>query len=156
MLRILELIALLSIGAAALAGCGGEVQSGATSGDVGSGSGGGGGNAPSAAPTFAEVYTTIFETRGCANSYCHLGGEGSLALYDVKTAYQNLIGVTATGMGCGTATRVVPGDPDASLLYQKVAMTEPPCGKRMPTFASPLPAEEIEMIRAWIAAGAPE
>lgn len=50
---------------------------------------------------------------------------------------------------------VVPGDPGASLLYRKVADAFPPVGTRMPFMRPPLSSEEIELIRRWIADGAP-
>lgn len=49
---------------------------------------------------------------------------------------------------------VIPGDPDNSLLYQKVASDFPPIGLRMPLFDQPLRPEEIELIRRWIEQGA--
>jgi hypothetical protein len=50
---------------------------------------------------------------------------------------------------------VKPGSPEESFFYLKVSMDAPPCGERMPWgAANPLPAEEIDLIRAWIAGGA--
>src|SRR5690606_2042331 len=46
---------------------------------------------------------------------------------------------------------IVPGDPDGSLLVQRVAGV----GKRMPPEGEPLGAREIAALRAWIVAGAP-
>lgn len=127
-----------------LAGCG----NGGVSGGGGGGSGGSGG-APPAAPTFAEVYNDVLHAHGCAGSYCH-AGEGAQA------TYSDLVGKPATGMGCEGQVLVVPGDPEHSLVYLKVTMTQPPCGKQMPMGGAPLPADQVEMLRAWIAAGAPE
>ena len=51
-------------------------------------------------------------------------------------------------------TRVVPGNPDARLLYAKLRTDkDPPCGNRMPTNGK-LCADAIEAIRMWIASGA--
>jgi hypothetical protein len=58
-------------------------------------------------------------------------------------------------------SRVVAGDPEHSLLYVKIVAklddTETPCGESMPSGANrePLTAEQVEQVRAWIAAGAP-
>lgn len=66
-------------------------------------------------------------------------------------AYNSLVGVVSTNHA--PAIRVVPGDPDASVLWNKVTFTElyglgmPPDG----TFLSP---EELATIRDWIEQGA--
>jgi hypothetical protein len=49
---------------------------------------------------------------------------------------------------------VVPGKPDASALIQRLTATQP--NARMPKGGDPLPANQIALIRKWIAAGAPE
>jgi hypothetical protein len=52
-------------------------------------------------------------------------------------------------------TRVVPTNPDASLLYNKLRTDmDPPCGNRMPPGGA-LCSATIEAIRMWIASGAP-
>lgn len=56
--------------------------------------------------------------------------------------------------------RVVPGDPQRSLVITKLEArtndSDPPCGGAMPTRAKPpLPMVEIDVIRRWVAAGAP-
>ncbi len=53
-------------------------------------------------------------------------------------------------------TLVVPGDASNSLLWQKVALAAPPVGARMPLLSLPLPAAQIDLIRDWINAGAPD
>lgn len=50
---------------------------------------------------------------------------------------------------------VVPGDAEGSLLYRKVTEA-PPVGPRMPLLMPPLSDTEIELIREWIEAGAPQ
>ena len=50
---------------------------------------------------------------------------------------------------------VVPGNPDASLLYDRVIGT-PGSGPQMPLGQPPLPAQAIDTIRNWILAGAPD
>ena len=49
---------------------------------------------------------------------------------------------------------VVPGDPDSSLLYLKVAGGEPPVGEAMPLNYAFLEDEELAAVEAWILAGA--
>jgi mono/diheme cytochrome c family protein len=64
----------------------------------------------------------------------------------------SLAGAT-TDLGDG-AKAVVPGDPAASRLIERVTSTDP--DTRMPPdgFGKPLSAEEIELLRQWIAQGA--
>jgi hypothetical protein len=52
--------------------------------------------------------------------------------------------------------RVKPGEPENSLLYEKVSSVAPPVGFRMPLACDPLSAQEVEWIRGWIAQGAAE
>jgi mono/diheme cytochrome c family protein len=59
---------------------------------------------------------------------------------------------------CG-GVRVVPGDPDASYLFQKISEEMPCDGPRMPRgheliVPPPLTDEQIALIRSWILAGA--
>jgi hypothetical protein len=124
-------------------------------------------------PTFTSVYTTIIGQR-CTG--CHRpGGSGVVVgMLDLSTpaaAFANLVGVTAQGTGAGTSgvtcasvmpalVRVTPGDANASLLFNKVhsklAGTPAPCGSPMPlpATAAPLTQAEVDLISAWITAGA--
>lgn len=124
------------------------------------------------AVTFTSVYTTIIDRR-CTG--CHrAGGSGvTVGMLDMSTpaaAFANLVGVNAQGTGAGASgvtcasaqrVRVVPGDAAGSLLYHKVhsklAGTPAPCGSPMPlpATATPLTQAEVDLIAAWIAAGAP-
>ena len=49
---------------------------------------------------------------------------------------------------------VVPGNPDASELYNRLLTTD--IAKRMPLGQPQLPAQSIATIRNWILAGAPD
>jgi hypothetical protein len=91
---------------------------------------------------------------------CHSGGPdvaaGGLVLNDDPHAV--LLGKPATASACKGMglRRVVPGDPDSSLLYLKIVSkiegTEPPCGDGMPSGVGiePLTAEEANLVRDWI------
>ncbi len=103
--------------------------------------------------TFTNVWSLL--TARCVD--CHRADEGPEGALDLSTrslAYAQLVGVAAAGPSCGASgkTRVVAGDPDASLLYEKVATT-PSCGNRMPEGGT-LSAASIDLIRRWILAGA--
>ena len=114
--------------------------------------------------SWTTIHTDIL-INSCSGPVCHSGSAGELTLSDKAAAYAALVNVPAMAMNIlgetnptscvDTGTmRVVPGDPDASLLYAKVRTDmEVPCGNRMPT-GGMLSPEQQEQIRAWIAAGA--
>jgi hypothetical protein len=124
-------------------------------------------------PTFTNVYASIIGVR-CIG--CHRpGGSGvTVGMLDMSTqpaAYANLVGVFAQGIGAGTSgmtcasvmpplVRVAPSSSAGSLLFNKVhsklTMTPAPCGSPMPlpATATPLTAAEVNLIAAWIDAGA--
>jgi hypothetical protein len=52
-------------------------------------------------------------------------------------------------------TRVIPNNPDASLLFQKINCDTPGIGQRMPYGFPPLSPEQQALIYDWIAGGAP-
>lgn len=117
--------------------------------------------APEAA-TLSSINETIFLPK-CTTA-CHSGGSevaaGGLDMQgDPRAA---MLDVPATAVPCTGAgqKRLVAGDPEASLLYTKVASKaagqEPPCGEGMPLGADrpALSAAELEQLRAWIADGA--
>jgi hypothetical protein len=121
------------------------------------GAAGAGGNDAPAEPSFSAVYRDILQGAGCnGGPTCHAGTlAGQLQLSTPAQAYAALVGVKAMGASCSASNllRVAPGDPDASLLVQKVESATPTCGARMPPSGS-LPAARLAQLRAWIAAGA--
>jgi hypothetical protein len=75
-----------------------------------------------------------------------------------ESAYRSLVGVPSTYDA--TRTRVLPGAPDASLLWQKLAartlkLDGVPLSP-MPIGDPPLSRAELDAVAQWIAAGAPE
>lgn len=107
--------------------------------------------------TFSAIQKVIFEGRGCTHSKCH--GDAKAGELDLRAeaAYASLIEVKASQ---GSALRVMPGEPDESVLYNKLrAATEPGsvmvAGSPMPSGAPPLSPEHLEALRRWIEAGAP-
>ena len=141
----------------------------------GSDAGSTGGTQPAFAPTFANVNDHVFNI-GCGNmltGVCHAKGAGQpVGSLDLATApYVALLGENGQGAQASPATSgaggysfaytglvlVKPGDPEHSLLYQKLALqgqSDPTYGFRMP-YANPvLSPGVIEAIREWIANGA--
>ena len=94
-------------------------------------------------PSFAQDIYPIFE-ESCAGR-CHLEkqrGDWSMESYEtVMTSGEN-------------APNIIPGDPDKSLLAQKLQNTQE-IGKQMP-LKELLPQDQIDLILEWIRAGAPD
>jgi hypothetical protein len=77
------------------------------------------------------------------------------------TAYANLVGVKAKGLGACSLSkwiRVVPGSAQTSLLYEKVesglTRLNPPCGDSMPDNGMTLSQAQVDLIQTWIDEGA--
>jgi hypothetical protein len=107
---------------------------------------------------FTALYDEILAREGCSLAFCH-GSDARLGNTDLSTrdkAYAALVGVPASGPACRDSglVRVVPGEPDLSLLLMKLS-AEPPCGVSMPSADALLsPAQQLR-IREWIERGAP-
>jgi len=107
------------------------------------------------APTFSAIYREVFVPAGCTLGLCHGEGArgGRLDLFPRADAHAALVGVVSTSRTCGGQVLVVPRDPDASLLVQKLDGT-PRCGAPMPPDVV-LPPAHLEQVRSWIVRGAP-
>lgn len=86
---------------------------------------------------------------------CHTDRvSGELSLRDDAGLYDRL---RADAFQAPALARVAPGDPDASYLWLKLEGRQDEVGglgERMPADGA-LDAEQLELVRAWIAAGAP-
>ncbi len=125
------------------------------------GSSDGGTSTTASAAKFSDVYVALFPVATKAKcDFCHSQpaseiSNGNLhlgAVGDREAVYAALVGKAAVSKACSGAL-VVPGDAEGSLFYSKITAS-PTCGERMPLGGGALPAEQIEMIRSWIAAGA--
>lgn len=127
---------------------------------------------PPAGPnSFTEVYTQIIQPT-CTNDYCHYQDVGvrygALDMSSQVNAYWNLAGELCAGYACSGMgfRRVIPGDPEDSMLYEKVSQASPPCGVQMPAniaawqvgtpvfSGNALTAEQQSLIYNWILEGA--
>jgi hypothetical protein len=111
-----------------------------------------GGEPQPAPPTFTEVHERVLQV-SCVFATCHKGGPspaGDLSL-ERDEAYANLVDVPSSVVD--GEIRVVPGDPEASYVIDKLTATMPADGDPMPPDAA-LEADRIELVRAWIEAGA--
>jgi len=113
--------------------------------------------------TFDRIQNQIFD-QSCAVSGCHDSQSmtGGLLL-ETGASYDNLVNATPTngaaiaaGWKRVTVIDADTGDPDTSLLYAKVSGPPEGFGARMPFNRKPIDRRLIEVIRLWIAAGAPK
>ncbi|WAS90019.1 hypothetical protein [Nannocystis punicea] len=113
-----------------------------------------------AAPSFTEVYESIFMASGCLAGYCHGNMAGELLMTDEATAYANLVEVEASQAACGLSVRVVPGAPEQSVLWRRVrpiALDEGDmCATKMPSGSMGLGEADAQLVHDWIAGGALE
>jgi len=107
--------------------------------------------------TFSTIFSQVFTGNGCRSQFCHGAGAGNLSLATRDAAYAALVGVPASGPGCGSSGKllVAPGNPDASLLYEKISNATPSCGTVMPPSGLAVSEAQLAQVRGWIAAGAP-
>ena len=101
--------------------------------------------------TLAQV-SEVFAV-SCAISGCHSGGEPAADLSLEGDFAAHIVGVAS---GQRPDFKLVdPGNPNKSYLLIKVRGDDEIVSQRMPP-GNPLPAEQVEIIRAWIASGAKE
>lgn len=103
--------------------------------------------------TFADV--EILLARSCATIGCHAGAELETGLdLSAGAAYADLVDVPSAQVPA--LDRVEPGDPVNSYLMAKLEGTHEDVGGEGEIMPSKfgLPAAEVEVFRAWIAAGA--
>jgi len=106
---------------------------------------------PTTPATMEAVQEDVF-TLSCAFSTCHGdAAEAELALTDEATSASELINVAAFELA--GETRVIPGDPDNSLLY-KVLLADVDVVRQMPVNSSVTDAQ-ADLVRRWIEDGAP-
>ena len=108
--------------------------------------------------TFEAIQSVVFERQGCTQDVCHGSArQGGLDLRE-GVSYASLIEAPSLG---SPLARVVPGSPDRSYLFHKLAAATRPgsfaiSGSPMPSGLAPLSEDELEAIRLWIKGGAPE
>jgi len=114
--------------------------------------------------TYGLIQTGIFEQHGCTQTYCH--GSAARGGLDLRAdvSYNDLLheqpDESADTSDTDELERVVPGKPDQSLLYLKLAAKtlnlKGVPGAPMPVSGLALSPDELEGIRLWILAGAPQ
>jgi hypothetical protein len=118
------------------------------------------GPTPGLEPTFSSIQREIFSApdatgRACVNCHTNAGRNpaGGLNLLP-DFSYAALVNVASvTNRG---ATRVVPGDANASILIRKLEGAPGLVGQRMPLGGPPyLTSGQMQIIRRWVDVGAP-
>ena len=111
---------------------------------------------PGSGVSFCADVQPIF-TASCAFSGCHAGAAPQLGQnLSAGNAYASIVDVPS--VEAPALDRVEPGAPDDSYLVHKIEGTFASVGGsggRMPLGQGALPQADIDVIRAWIAAGAP-
>jgi hypothetical protein len=139
-------------GTAGTTGAAGSTSSGAAGRDGGAADTGG-----TPAVTYSNYIESLLIFR-CGG--CHFGTnmQGGFTV-----SYANVMAhVSSANSGCpnldASKARIVPGKPDASLIYIKTNFASPPggCGGHMPYQGSSLLADQQASLRDWILAGAKE
>ena len=92
-----------------------------------------------------SIESEIFGKR-CATSGCHTGFAPSGEL-DLGAA--NLFARLENHPATSGGALLVPGDPKASVIFQKISAT-PPFGDRMPPIGATLDDKTIDCVRRWI------
>ena len=104
-------------------------------------------------PTWSSLYDN--ELWSCSNPMCHGGGLAGVNFASKDAAWHSLIDQPANpkfdcaGLG---KKRIVPGDPDNSLLILKLDINAP-CGQQMPPGGT-LSDKAVARVREWIELGA--
>ena len=102
--------------------------------------------------TLAQISEQIF-SQSCALNGCHGGGSPAANMsLEAEFVAAEIIGVASTQLA--DFKRVDPGNVEGSYLLKKVRGDSDIANSQMP-LGSVLPDEQIEMIREWIAGGAP-
>lgn len=106
-------------------------------------------------PTLASLQRDVFGV-GCGYDSCHGVNNPAWDLYLTTPGVESRL-VGAPALACSGWTRVVPGSPEQSLLWRKLADPAPPCGASMPLGLGRLPAPVLECVRQWIVSlGSPD
>jgi hypothetical protein len=99
------------------------------------------------APIFGDGMS--LGSRGGSCAYCHY--QGTVQPPDLTHPFDPMTGVVSVSGARGT--RVVPGNPDESVLVKKIE-AQMVAGPSMPYQELKLSAAQIAMLKSWIAAGA--
>lgn len=135
LIRSVVLVGLAIVAASSAPGCGNV-------GDSNSSTSGSGSSCTASLDSIKQIFAAK-----CV--VCHSGSSAAAGL-DLSQADLSKALVNASSGTCDGWVRVVPGNPDASLLWRKLYSDSPPCGDPMPQGTSHLPATDLACVRDWI------
>jgi len=116
------------------------------------------GPTPNLEPTFSSIRANIIEAqdsagrRACTQCHTNVGRTPAAGLNLAADPYAAIVNIGARNKP--GAVLVVPGDPDASYLYQKITGAPGIVGQRMPFIAPYLTDGQLLIVRRWIQNGA--
>ena len=106
-----------------------------------------------AAPTFTEVQAEVLNAATCS---CHFAAPNTAANGNLElstaVAYANIFNVPSGQVA--DKNYITPNDPDNSYIYMKVTGAAGIMNSMMP-LGGMLTADQTDLLRAWIEAGAP-
>lgn len=107
------------------------------------------------ARSIVGLHRNIFISR-CANPNCH-DGSFEPDFRTIESTYQTLVyqGTIKNDTNNSFDFRVLPGNADASWLVERLTTDDDTLG-RMPLYSVPLSYNQVEDVKAWINAGAPD
>ena len=110
--------------------------------------------AATATARFADVFDAVFAEAGCGAGYCHGSPMASAeGMYDFLVDQPGAATTT-----CDATVLVVPGDPEASLLWLRIrpqSMDDgEPCAQKMPGGSTGLSRAKAMLVYDWILDGA--
>ena len=103
------------------------------------------------AVSFANQIQPIFDA-SCSNGNCHIGASAGGLNLNPGSTHGNIVNVPA--LQNPNMSRITPGNPDESYLFQKLLENGNFFNMRMPNNRPPLSDAEIQLIRTWILEGA--
>jgi len=107
---------------------------------------------PTADATFTKVQQEIFNP-SCALSGCHSAASSASGLnLAAGAAFNNIVNVASVEQP--SKDRIEPGNPTGSYLWLKVTGDSSISGVRMPRGRPALSQDRLDLLRAWIEAGA--
>ena len=102
------------------------------------------------APTFSAIWTGVILKYSCNSGYCH-----SSIWPNQAAAFTQVASSKGTGKACVGKSVVVAGDPENSLMWQKIAPGVVQCeGKMPPGPTDGIADQDAQLVYDWIKAGA--
>lgn len=102
-------------------------------------------------PKLSVIQQKVFQT-SCVFSSCH-GADSPQQGLNLSGSTHSLL-VNHPSAEVPTRMLVVPGDPSASYLFEKISSDHPTSGARMPYLSPTLPNDQIDGVQQWIEQGA--